>query len=31
VINQEIPLAEAPRAHLALMAGDAHGKIVLIP
>ncbi|MGB9070236.1 MAG: NADPH:quinone reductase [Candidatus Acidiferrales bacterium] len=31
VINREIPLAEAARAHLALMAGDAHGKIVLIP
>jgi NADPH:quinone reductase len=31
VINQEIPLAEAARAHVAVMAGDAHGKIVLIP
>jgi NADPH:quinone reductase len=31
VINQEIPLAQAARAHVAVMAGDAHGKIVLIP
>ncbi|HXO88542.1 MAG TPA: NADPH:quinone reductase [Candidatus Acidoferrales bacterium] len=31
VVNQEIPLAEAARAHVAVMAGDAHGKIVLIP
>jgi NADPH:quinone reductase len=31
VIGQEIPLAEAPRAHTAIMAGGAHGKIVLIP
>ena len=31
VINQEIPLAEAARAHVTLMAGGAHGKIVLIP
>jgi NADPH2:quinone reductase len=31
VINQEIPLAEAPRAHLAVMESGAYGKIVLIP
>jgi NADPH2:quinone reductase len=31
VINREIPLAEAARAHVAVMAGEAHGKIVLIP
>jgi NADPH2:quinone reductase len=31
VIGQEIPLAEAGRAHTAIMAGGAHGKIVLIP
>jgi NADPH2:quinone reductase len=31
VIGQEIPLAEAARAHTAIMAGGAHGKIVLVP
>jgi NADPH:quinone reductase len=31
VIGQEIPLAEAGRAHVAIMAGGAYGKIVLIP
>jgi NADPH2:quinone reductase len=31
VIGLEIPLAEAGRAHTAIMAGGAHGKIVLIP
>jgi NADPH2:quinone reductase len=31
VINQEIPLAEAARAHKAVMDPGAHGKIVLIP
>jgi NADPH2:quinone reductase len=31
VIGQEIPLAEAGRAHTAIMAGGAYGKIVLIP
>jgi NADPH2:quinone reductase len=31
VIGQEIPLAEAARAHTVLMAGGAYGKIVLIP
>lgn len=31
VIAQTIPLAEAPRAHHAVMAPGAHGKIVLVP
>jgi NADPH2:quinone reductase len=31
IIGQEIPLAEAPRAHQAVMAPGAYGKIVLIP
>jgi NADPH2:quinone reductase len=31
VIAQEIPLAEAPRAHHAVMSSGALGKIVLIP
>ncbi len=31
VIAQEIPLAEAPRAHEAIMAPGAQGKIVLLP
>jgi len=31
VIGQEIPLAEAARAHQAVMEPGAHGKIVLIP
>jgi NADPH2:quinone reductase len=31
VVGQEIPLAEAPRAHDAAMEPGAHGKIVLIP
>ena len=31
VIGQEIPLAEAARAHTAIVAGGAYGKIVLIP
>ena len=31
VIAQEIPLAEAPRAHEAVMASGARGKIVLVP
>jgi len=30
-VGQEIPLAEAPRAHEAIMKPGAHGKIVLIP
>jgi NADPH2:quinone reductase len=31
VVGQEIPLAEAPRAHTAVMEPGAYGKIVLIP
>jgi NADPH2:quinone reductase len=31
VIGQEIPLAEAPQAHVAVLEANAHGKIVLIP
>ena len=31
VIGQEIPLAEAARAHAVIMEAGAHGKIVLIP
>jgi len=31
VIGQELPLAEAPRAHEAVMAAGHHGKVVLIP
>jgi len=31
VVGKEIPLAEAPRAHVEQMTGGAHGKIVLIP
>jgi len=31
VVGQEIPLAEASRAHKAVMEPGAHGKIVLIP
>lgn len=31
VINTELPLAEAPRAHRLVMESGAHGKIVLIP
>jgi len=31
VIGQELPLAEAPRAHDAVMAAGHHGKVVLIP
>ena len=31
VINQELPLADAVRAHKAVMEPGAHGKIVLIP
>jgi NADPH:quinone reductase len=30
VVGQEIPLAEAPRAHDAVMQPGAHGKIALI-
>ncbi|MFY9583761.1 MAG: NADPH:quinone reductase [Candidatus Acidiferrales bacterium] len=31
VVGQELPLAEAPRAHQALMQPGAYGKIVLVP
>ena len=31
IINQEFKLADAPKAHEAVMASGAHGKIVLIP
>jgi NADPH2:quinone reductase len=31
VIAQELPLAQAPRAHEAVMEGGHHGKIVLVP
>lgn len=31
VVSQEIPLAEAARAHKTVMEAGAHGKIVLIP
>ena len=31
VIAQEIPLAQAPRAHEAVMAAGHRGKIVLVP
>ncbi|MGA8222986.1 MAG: NADPH:quinone reductase [Candidatus Acidiferrales bacterium] len=31
VVGQEIPLSEAPRAHVAIMEPGSYGKIVLIP
>jgi len=31
VIAQEIPLAQAPRAHEAVMEAGHHGKIVIVP
>jgi len=31
VVGQEIPLADAPRAHEAVLAAGAYGKIVLVP
>jgi len=31
VVGQEMPLKDAPRAHEAVMAAGAHGKIVLVP
>ncbi len=31
VVGQEIPLSEAPRAHVAVMEQGAYGKIVLVP
>ena len=31
VVNRELPLADAPKAHEAVMSGGAAGKIVLVP
>lgn len=31
IINKELPMAEAPRAHADVMAPGAYGKIVLVP
>jgi NADPH2:quinone reductase len=31
VVGKEMPLAEAPRAHVAVMQPGAHGKMVLVP
>jgi NADPH2:quinone reductase len=31
IIHQELPLAQAPRAHEAVMGNGHHGKIVLVP
>jgi NADPH2:quinone reductase len=31
IIHQELPLAQAPRAHEAVMENGHHGKIVLVP
>jgi NADPH2:quinone reductase len=31
VIGQELPLAEAPRAHHAVIESRAYGKVVLLP
>jgi NADPH2:quinone reductase len=31
VINEQMPLADAAKAHVKVMAPSAHGKIVLIP
>jgi NADPH2:quinone reductase len=31
VVGREMPLADAARAHVAVMEPGAHGKIVLIP
>ena len=31
IVNKELPLAEAPRAHADVMAPGAYGKIVLVP
>jgi NADPH2:quinone reductase len=31
VVGQEIPLAQAPRAHEAVMEAGHHGKVVLVP
>jgi len=31
VVGQELPLADAPQAHRAVMEPGAYGKIVLVP
>jgi NADPH2:quinone reductase len=31
IVGQEMPLADAARAHKAILEPGAHGKIVLIP
>lgn len=31
IIDEQMPLADAPRAHQSVMEGNSHGKIVLIP
>jgi NADPH2:quinone reductase len=31
VVGQELPLAQAPRAHEAVLEPGHHGKVVLIP
>jgi NADPH2:quinone reductase len=31
VIDEEVPLRDAPKAHAAVMEGSSHGKIVLVP
>ena len=31
IIGRELPLAQAPQAHTAVMEPGAHGKIVLVP
>jgi NADPH2:quinone reductase len=31
IVDQEIPLAEAARAHEAVVQPNSHGKIVLVP
>jgi NADPH2:quinone reductase len=31
VVGKELPLKEAPKAHIDVMAPGAHGKIVLVP
>ena len=31
IVDREMPLAEAPKAHEAVMAGGSAGKIVLVP
>jgi NADPH:quinone reductase len=31
IVGQQLPLAQAPRSHVAVMEPGAYGKIVLIP